>query len=314
LDNPVIVSEASRVTSDPSTPEAPSFFLYGEAPRAAAPGFLHVEPLAVRSRPNGWTIRRHRHADLHHLFLMIGGGGRLAAEGGEQMFAAPCLLLIPAGAEHGFVFRRESVGQVLTVASAFLDARPACAEVCATLFQRVGVLECGEAAPALQDAFAGLARELGWAAPAHDAAVEAAVLQAFVIAVRAGRAGRAGPSREEALMARFRDLVELRFREHPPLQRLAEALGVSLSRLHHACRQTAGLTPLGVVQARLLLEAKRALLYSDMPVADLALSLGFEDPAYFSRFFVKHAGASPTAFRRRREAERVELEGSPASA
>ncbi len=36
-----------------------------------------------------------------------------------------------------------------------------------------------------------------------------------------------------------------------------------------------------------------------MTVAETAYHLGFSDPAYFSRFFSKHAGESPLAFKKR---------------
>ncbi len=49
----------------------------------------------------------------------------------------------------------------------------------------------------------------------------------------------------------------------------------------------------------MLLEAKRTLSYTNMTVAETAYYLGFADPAYFSRFFSKHAGQSPAAFRKR---------------
>ena len=277
--------------------EAPSFFLYGEAPRAAAVGFLHLEPLSVRSRPSGWSIRLHRHADLNHLFLLTSGGGRIGTETGEISFVAPCLLLIPAGATHGFAFRQESTGQVLTIATSFLEARPACAEVRSALFERICTLACDGMASPLQQALAELARELAWTAPGHDAAVEACVLQTLVLALRARAAEQGGSGREAALLARFREQVELRFRDHRPLGIYARELGVSVSRLYQACRSEAGLTPLGLVQARLLLEAKRALLYSDMAIAEVAMSLGYSDPAYFSRFFTKHIGVSARTFR-----------------
>jgi AraC family transcriptional regulator, transcriptional activator of pobA len=282
--------------------ETPAFFLYGEPPRAAAAGFLHLETLDVRTRPSGWTIPMHRHADLNHVFLLTAGAGAILTGEREIGFAAPSLLLIPAGAPHGFTYRRESTGYVLTVASGFIERRPAAGEVLDGLFSAPHPLGCGEAVGPLQAAYATLARELAWQAPGHDAAVEAAVLQIFVLALRlqhqARAAERGGVGRDAALLARFREQVELRFREHPPLETYAETLGVSLSRLHQACRRVGGVTPLGVVQERLLLEAKRSLLYSDMGVAALALDLGFSDPAYFSRFFAKQAGVSARAFRR----------------
>jgi AraC family transcriptional activator of pobA len=56
---------------------------------------------------------------------------------------------------------------------------------------------------------------------------------------------------------------------------------------------------LQVVHQRLLLEAKRNLIYTNMTVNQLAERLGFADPAYFSRFFRRLSGASPKAFRQR---------------
>ena len=45
------------------------------------------------------------------------------------------------------------------------------------------------------------------------------------------------------------------------------------------------------------LEAKRGLLYTNMTVSEVADSCGFEDPAYFSRFFARETGESPRSYR-----------------
>ncbi|HNH36489.1 MAG TPA: AraC family transcriptional regulator, partial [Rhodocyclaceae bacterium] len=52
-----------------------------------------------------------------------------------------------------------------------------------------------------------------------------------------------------------------------------------------------------LVQARLLLEARRRLVYIAAPVSLLAYELGFQDPAYFCRVFKRATGMTPTAFR-----------------
>ncbi len=53
-----------------------------------------------------------------------------------------------------------------------------------------------------------------------------------------------------------------------------------------------------MIHARVLAEAQRDLLFSDLEVKYIALSLGFSDAAYFSRFFARLVGQSPTEFRR----------------
>jgi AraC-like DNA-binding protein len=56
-------------------------------------------------------------------------------------------------------------------------------------------------------------------------------------------------------------------------------------------------SPLAVIQERIMLEAKRLLLYTDKSSKEIAYELGFEDAAYFSNFFKKNADVSPTDFR-----------------
>jgi methylphosphotriester-DNA--protein-cysteine methyltransferase len=49
---------------------------------------------------------------------------------------------------------------------------------------------------------------------------------------------------------------------------------------------------------RAMLEAQRSLLYGNLSIGEVGYALGFSDPAYFTRFFTRHAGRSPAAFRR----------------
>ncbi|MGS2962813.1 helix-turn-helix domain-containing protein, partial [Escherichia coli] len=46
-------------------------------------------------------------------------------------------------------------------------------------------------------------------------------------------------------------------------------------------------------------EARRLLLYSEQSINQIALDLGYKDPAYFARFFNRMMGCSPTQFRGR---------------
>lgn len=53
-----------------------------------------------------------------------------------------------------------------------------------------------------------------------------------------------------------------------------------------------------LVHSRLAREAYRRLVHVAAPVSKLAFELGFEDPAYFCRFFKRHTGVSPSAYRK----------------
>ncbi|HEY2658393.1 MAG TPA: helix-turn-helix domain-containing protein [Caulobacteraceae bacterium] len=278
----------------------PSFFLYGEAPREVSERFLHLEDLDHRSRPSHWNIRAHAHSDLNHIFLLTQGAGEMNADGQSIPFAAPCLLTVPAGVIHGFVYEPETAGSVLTLAGGYLRELIGREDAFRGLFEQPAQLSLDDPQP-VSDAYGRLGRELAWTAPGHVAAVEAHLMTILVEALRliwqAGAAAPVASGSALRLVARFREAVEAGYRAGATIDAYAQHLCVTTTKLRRACLAAAGCSPIGIVQARLLLEAKRALLYTNMTVAETAYYLGFDDPAYFSRFFTQQEGVSPKAFR-----------------
>lgn len=281
--------------------DIPNFFLFGEPAQSVAERYLHLEPLSDRSRPNNWNIRTHSHAELSHIFYITGGAGQMRAEDRRHDFRSPAVLLVPAGVARGFQFQPESEGQVLTISDHYLKELILRQRAFAPLFDAPMVL--GLVPGGLDPFFAALARELVWITTAQAAVVEAHLLCILVACARArdleeARSDGIHPGAQALLAARFREMVEQHYRQAMPLSRYASLLSVSERQLRSACLRIAGQPPSHLIQMRLLLEAKRALLYSNMTVAEAAYYLGFRDPAYFSRFFARAAGRSPRAFRR----------------
>ena len=58
------------------------------------------------------------------------------------------------------------------------------------------------------------------------------------------------------------------------------------------------LTPSDFIKNKIILETKRKLLYTDDSVKHIAYDLGFNDPAYFTRFFTKAEQKSPLQFKK----------------
>jgi AraC family transcriptional activator of pobA len=276
------------------------FFLYGEQPKSAGDRFAHLEPLAARSRPANWIIQPHSHRDLHHVFLFLRGGGIVHADERTIDCRPPCILIVPAGVVHSFRFERNSVGTVLTFSDPLLRLASSRYPDIATAFERALCV------PAfvnkqLDAALKELELELGWAAPAHEFAVES-LLSTILIWVHrlhhcAQQKAQTAVGPRAMLVARYRALVEKRFREHPSMKESAQAMGVAPARLRNACKSLTGAPPGEILKARLNLEAQRLMRYSNLSIGQIALQLGFEDPAYFSRFFTKMSGSSPRAFR-----------------
>jgi AraC family transcriptional activator of pobA len=87
------------------------------------------------------------------------------------------------------------------------------------------------------------------------------------------------------------------FAGHYPLVHYAQNIGISTAHLNALCRQLTSRSALELIQERIALEARRNLVYTAMTISTVAEALGFADPAYFTRFFKRHTGMSPKAFR-----------------
>ena len=83
---------------------------------------------------------------------------------------------------------------------------------------------------------------------------------------------------------------------------LARYAGVSRSQLYRAFMASFGLSPHDYLQKYRINEACSLLRRRDFTVAEVAGSVGFSDPLYFSRIFKKLKGLSPSDYQRR-EAE-----------
>ena len=95
----------------------------------------------------------------------------------------------------------------------------------------------------------------------------------------------------------FRQFVEDNLTAQLAIQDIAKELGINANSLYTIVKQYSGLSPKEFITGRLVLEAKRRLYYTESTsIKELAYSLGFNDPEYFSRLFKKATGKSIAAF------------------
>jgi AraC family transcriptional regulator len=86
------------------------------------------------------------------------------------------------------------------------------------------------------------------------------------------------------------------------LGELAAVVNVSASQLVRMFRSSLGLTPMAYVSNQRVREAQRLLASSDMPIAHVALHLGYSDQSHFTHRFKSNTGVTPASYRRGRRA------------
>ncbi len=105
------------------------------------------------------------------------------------------------------------------------------------------------------------------------------------------------PLQLSGLVQTFIALVESEFRQKKRVSEYAALLAITPGHLNDLVRHALGKTAGEVIRERVLLEAKRMLLYTEDSIAEIADYLHFDDPSYFSRFFRRYMHQSPGMFR-----------------
>lgn len=94
------------------------------------------------------------------------------------------------------------------------------------------------------------------------------------------------------------ELIETHVTQFKNVSAYAKMLNLSIYQLNNITKKVVGKTCSKLIVEQIILEAKRQLLATTNQVNQIALSLGYEDPSYFIRFFKKHTDYSPENFRK----------------
>jgi AraC family transcriptional activator of pobA len=122
------------------------------------------------------------------------------------------------------------------------------------------------------------------------------LVQGFISIMLASRQNKEGDKREadKQLLIAFYQLLELHYKANRGVQYFIEMLGSTEKKLGAATKKFTGLSPLQVIHNRILLEAKRLLLFERGSHKEIAYDLGFDSPASFSAFIKLKTGHAPS--------------------
>ncbi|WP_221135514.1 helix-turn-helix domain-containing protein [Rhizobium binae] len=280
--------------------DIPSFFVYGEPSRELDVGFLHVETVMERKSEHFGHVAPHQHPLMGQITYWTEGGGTYRIEDETWNFSAPAVSFVPSCVVHGFDVGEQSDAIVVSVSDDLLRAMAPQVD----LSLDVPMLRTGERADPtwsrMDPLLTMIADEYRAGASASEKALVSLVSVVLSLMARlGGAAGLDMASPTVALGLALRRAIDQHYKKDWPVGRYVDLLATTPHLLDKAAREVFGRTIKETMLDRRLLEAKRLLKFTIRPVEDIGREVGFEDPAYFSRFFRKRTGEAPAAWRRR---------------
>ncbi|MGF1699570.1 helix-turn-helix domain-containing protein [Photobacterium makurazakiensis] len=283
----------------------PQFFLYGEESDSDDSEFVHIESIAARSENRGWKIKPHRHGRLFQLLIIHAGKAEVVIDNNELVVVGEGAVVIPADVVHGFVFTPETQGYVLTIAEPLINQSTASRAIAyfnsVTQTPRVIQLSTASVFSAQLQTYCNLLSlesNAGHSGKRHMVEwLAKMVLISLYREIEHYHNEQITSARLNSGYYSFQQLVEKHFRQQWSVSQYAQSLKISVSTLNRLCQKEKSVGAKQIISERLFVEAKRSLLYTQINIDQVAYNLGFDDPAYFSRFFKKQSGLSPKAFR-----------------
>ena len=248
------------------------------------------------------STRPHRHR-FYQIIWIVDGAGMHVADFEEHAIRPQTVFLLSPGQVHLVRVDRPLCGYMLVFTADFLALDGLAANATAALpFFRPGTAnpvlaladeEAEQLRSIAEDLLAEFAARAAWRREMLRARFQTLLLAFGRVARRT--AVRAPPPASS--VARFQVLIEDQFRRLHRVAEYARLLALTPGHLNDLTKAATGQTASTLLDARLILEAKRLLAHSDAPAAEVAADLGFPDPSYFGRFFRRHTAQSPRAFR-----------------
>jgi AraC family transcriptional activator of pobA len=266
------------------------------------------------------VVDPHLHEQVEQLIVVRRGGGTLRFEDAQQSFHAPAIIVVPSRKLHAFSYEENTERWVVTVAKGYFQEivtrTPEFSEILAAA-HCIQYLDHEREYAELEHVLGKLDWEQKLSARYREIATEALLIDLLVGILRKIQDSHACHTAQQGsyqdVHRRFIRMVEEHHTEHWSLQKFAAALGVTLPHLRAVCRSVTGESPIRLINARIVLEAQRCLAHTNLSVSEIAYRLGFEDPAYFARFFKSRCGQTPSLYKASRKGEPRVLEQSESS-
>lgn len=280
----------------------PHYQLYGQVQQSAANLSFHIQTIEAFNQEYGHYHHPHRHPDLFQMVWVTGGNGVHTMDTAAYKMRANCLYTLSPGIVHTCKSSADLKGFILHFSAAFMlptsERHPA------------NSFHFGEAHKSdiqqITHIFEQIHQEFNQVRKGKERLVQSLISMLLVYKDRLVISSTADsePNKRQVINQKFQGLVNEHFTSQKRLDFYANALHISLPHLKESIKKATGISASEFIQKRVILEAKRQLIYSKLSISEIAFLVGFADANYFFKYFRRLVGQSPGEFRKNHRSSR----------
>ncbi|MBO9440751.1 helix-turn-helix domain-containing protein [Phaeobacter italicus] len=256
-------------------------------------GEIKVSPLAQLCADGAWQLELAHDLNDHLLIWITRGQGRVFLNGQQRGFGPNSAIFVPAGTLWSMEMGRQCIGQVVIIpASTPMDFPEQAVALRIPDAQDQALINA--AIQAMQSE--QQTRPALWyrAMQAHGALLAIHIRRLLSAQDTAQPKLTAAQRLAQGYCAR---IVQC-YAQHASMADHATELNVTPTHLTRVCKAETGKTAGALLTERQLHAARSLLVSTDLPIRDIAATLGFGSAAYFTRFITQHTGETPSRLRK----------------
>ncbi len=277
-------------------PTIPHYQLYGQQKSANQRLDVHIQTIEAFNEKYGHYHHPHRHPDLYQMVWVTEGHGIHTMDEASYKMRPNCLYTLSPGIVHTCHSNANLKGYILHFSEAFMLQH--------TQKQAANTFHFGAANPTdsqqITHIYQQIHQEFHQIRLGKERLMQSLISMLLVYKDRLAlpAATEHAPNGKQAINQQFQNLVNEYYTNQKKLDFYATALHISIPHLKECIKKATGLTASELIQKRVILEAKRQLIYSQLNISEIAFLLGFADANYFWKYFRRIIGQSPGEFRK----------------
>ncbi|MEM1123642.1 MAG: helix-turn-helix transcriptional regulator [Bacteroidota bacterium] len=279
-----------------STLTIPQYQLYGQLAKRHDQLDFHIQTIEAFNDKFNHYHHPHRHTSLYQLSWITGGNGFHSIDTKSFPLTENCLYLLAPGIVHTCHASQDLTGFVLHFSPAFLLPSPTPLTNANFQLLQANKFDGQQITEVCQK----ILQEFKQAQKGKFQMIQLLLTMLLIHKDRflSQQENTLSKNNQTNIYQQFQTLVNQHFATEKRLAYYAKALNISVAHLKDCVKRITGNSATTIIRNRLLLEAKRQLIYSQLSISEIAYQLGFNDANYFFKYFRKYVGQPAGNYRK----------------